>query len=106
MTGKFLRLDLDDVMPGMTMSDPLLDSHGDVLLPGGTVLTESSIQSLRRRGIDSLTVVNDQISEADLAAEQERHRQRLDRLFRKSSKDVANGALLKHIAHYRLGEPE
>lgn len=104
MTGKYLRLDLDEVLPGMILADALLDAHGEVLLPSGTVMTESSLQSLRRRGIDQLRVVNDQISAADLAAQREQQLQRLARLFRKSAQDGAAGLLLQHIIEYRLGE--
>ena len=100
---RLIELDLDDVRIGMTLSDTLLDAHGGVLLPGGTILTDSNITSLRRRGIDTVVVVNDEISEADLAIERERLQQRLDRLFRKSVNDAAHDLLLPQITRYRLG---
>jgi len=100
---RFIELDLDDVRVGMTLSDTLLDAHGGVLLPGGTVLTDSNITSLRRRGIDAVIVVNDDISEADLAIERERLQQRLDRLFRNSVDGAARDLLLPQIIRFRLG---
>lgn len=104
MSGNYKQLDLDDVVAGMTLSEVLLDSHGDVLLPSGTVLTETTLSSLRRRGIDKLLVLSEDISEADLAAERERLQQRLDMLFRKCGKDGASGQLLQYVIEYRLGE--
>lgn len=101
---RFIELDLDDVSVGMTLSDTLLDAHGGVLLPSGTVLTDSNITSLRRRGIDTVIVLNDEISAADLAIERERLQQRLDRLFRKSADNAARDLLLPQITRYRLGD--
>lgn len=104
MSSQYKQIDLDDAVAGMTLADAVLDGHGDVLLPRGTVLADTTLKSLNRRGVEKLVVVNDDISEADLAAEREHLQQRLDRLFRKSAKEGASESLLQHVTHYRLGE--
>ena len=101
---RYLRLDLDDAVAGMVLSEDILYGHGDVLLPKNTVLTDALLTSLRRRGIDSIQVVNDAISEADLLAERERVQQRLAYLFRKCSTNRACGVLLQWVTEYRLGD--
>ncbi|HCE09041.1 MAG TPA: hypothetical protein DEQ40_10645 [Oxalobacteraceae bacterium] len=104
MISRQKQFDLDEALPGMTLSDDILDAHGGVLLPRGTTMTEATLLSLRRRGIDKLLVVNEALSAADLAAEQERLLQRLDRLFRKCRNQEASELLLQSVTQYRLGE--
>ena len=104
MISRILQLDLDDVVPGMTLSDTLHDAQGGVLLPQGVVLTEQMLNSLRRRGIDQIFVVNDDISEADLAAEHERVQQRLDQLFKQCKGQGASEPLLQSVMQYRFGK--
>ena len=43
-------------LPGMVLSDELLDSHGLVLLAKGTVLSEAIIASFARHQIDVVPV--------------------------------------------------
>ena len=105
MISRHKQLDLDEALPGMTLSDDILDAHGGVLLPRGTTMTEATLLSLRRRGIDELLVMNEALSAADLAAEQERLLQRLDRLFRKCRNQAASELLLQSVTQYRLGGP-
>lgn len=104
MISRHKQLDLDEALPGMILSDDILDAHGGVLLPRGTTMTEATLLSLRRRGIDKLLVVNEALSAVDLAAEQERLLQRLDRLFRKCRNQGASELLLQSATQYRLGE--
>ena len=78
--------------------------HGGVLLPSGAELTESTLTSLRRRGIEQVTVVNDQISEADLAIERARVQERLAKLFRICADKSASNSLHESIMQYRMGE--
>ena len=104
MIGRNLQIELDDAVPGMTLSDAVVDNQGGVLLPGGTTLTETMLSSLRRRGIDYLSIVNDKLSDADLAAERERLQQRLVQLFRKCNNQGAGNLLLQSVTQYRLGD--
>jgi hypothetical protein len=107
MTNKRYRLmDLEDVAAGMTLSEAVLDGRGGMLLPSATVLTDAMLTSLRRRGIDTVFLVNDDVSEADLQAERERLQKRLARLFRKCKGNSASTELMQCITTYRLGEAE
>ena len=101
---RYKQLDLDDVAAGMVLSEDVLDAHGGILLPQQTVLTEALLTSLRRCGIDTVQVVNQDISEQDWQAERERLQQRLSRLFRNSRGDGAAAALLQQVTEYRVGE--
>jgi hypothetical protein len=103
MISRHKQFDLDEVLPGMTLSEDILDAHGSMLLPRGTIMTEATLVSLRRRGIDKVLVLNEALSTADLAIEREHLRQRLDRLFRKCRNQEANEALLRSVTQYRLG---
>lgn len=104
MISKYKQLDLDEAEAGMVLSEDVLDGKGGVLLPAKTELTESLLTSLRRRGIESVWVVNDDVSEEELRVERERVQQRLAHLFRKCRNDAASAVLLQHISAYRLGE--
>lgn len=101
---KYKQIDLDDAGAGMTLWEAVLDGRGGVLLPVATVLNDAMITSLRRRGIDKVYVVNDDISEADLQAEKERIQKRLAILFRRCGASPACGVLLQRITEYKLGE--
>lgn len=96
-------LDLDDVVEGMTLADPVFDDHGGMLLPRGTILTNAMLLSVRRRGIDQLVVLDDTVSDADLAEERERLQQRLALLFRRCDDQGSSALLLQSITQYRLG---
>ena len=87
----------------MTLGEPVLDSRGGTLLPAGTALSNSIVNSLQRRGIDTVVVVNNAISENDLRLERERLGKRLDSLFRGCKDGPASEALMKGILGYRLG---
>lgn len=101
---QYKQVDLDDAVAGMTLWDAVLDGRGGVLLPQGAILTDATITSLRRRGIEMVCIVNDDISDADLQAEKERVMQRLGILFRKCGNSSACTNLLQQIIEYRLGD--
>lgn len=108
MSGKNRKVDIDDAQPDMTLAEPILDARGDVLLPSGSVLTESTLAGLHRRGIDCVVIVDDSVSEEELAAERERVRlqiERIDRLFRKCGTSGNAAALFRYVHAYRTGEP-
>lgn len=105
MASRSKQLALADVIPGMVLSDDLLDSQGKVLLPQGVTLSEATLAALVRHNIDMLPILCEELSAADQAAEQEQHRRRLARLFRKHVDDEATGLMLEYLTHYRLGAP-
>jgi hypothetical protein len=101
---KYRQMDLDDVVSGTVLGEPVVDGRGVTLLPSATVLSEALITSLRRRGIDTVFVVNDDVCAAELEAENERVQQRLATLFRKCNGSSASTELFQHMIAYRLGE--
>jgi hypothetical protein len=102
MISRHKEIDLDEAVAGTVLSREVLDGRGGVLLPQGTALTETLLNSLRRRGIDRVFVVNEAISEHVLRAERERVQQRLATLFRKARGEQAAEILLATITQHRL----
>jgi hypothetical protein len=104
MINRYKHVELDDAVAGMVLAEDVLDGQGGILLPQKTALTDALLTSLRRRGIDTVHVVNDDISEEELNAERQRVQRRLARLFRKCQDDRICGILLQQVTEYRLGE--
>lgn len=108
MSATYHHLPVSQVQAGMSLSDELLDKHGNVLLPQGTVLTESMLALMPRHGIESLPIATaQQPSEAEQAAGREQQLERIGRLFRKndpdSDSDWATALLRRFVTDYRLG---
>lgn len=104
MTTTSATITIDDASEGMVLSHDLLDG-GAVLLPAGATLGASSLNSLRRRGVEQLQV---QVAAAApdpaaLQAERERQCKRLERLFRNSAASGASARLLARLQQYRMG---
>lgn len=95
-------IDLDDAAAGMIVGAEVLDHQGSVLLPAGAVLSEPLLTSMRRRGIDSVRVIDDTVSAQDLAAERERIALRLAYLFRQRDAGAAHEMLHAEVAAYRM----
>lgn len=110
MTASYQHLPLSQVQAGMVLSDELLDAHGKVLLPGGTVLTESMLTLMPRHNISTLAVLTPAVPDAELAARRARHAERLASLFRHndadSDADWATGLLRRYVQEFRLGKEE
>jgi hypothetical protein len=106
MAVPFKQVSIADVQSGMTLSDDLLDATGNILLRQGLVLTEATLNSLRRHCIETLAVVCGDADVSDAAASPEHHEQRLATLFRKPDNDDENatGILHLYVRQYRLGE--
>lgn len=98
---------MEDAVPGMVLSDSLLDRHGKVLLAKKTVLDEKLLESLRRYDIDMIPVVNEALTPEEEVARIAADLARLDRLFRKGnygdSEKNANDVLLACLKHYCRG---
>jgi hypothetical protein len=99
-------IDIDAASAGMVLAADLKDASGVVLLPAGATLSESSLNSLRRRGIEQIGVLQDAAPEDAAALQAERVRQcaRLQRLFRRSAEVGASAKLLERLTSYRKGE--
>jgi hypothetical protein len=107
MTASYQQLALEQVQPGMVLSDELLDVQGNLLLPQGTMLTESMLALMPRHGIHTLPIVLAAATPEQLAAEALRHGERINELFRKndpdSGDDWATATLRRFVTDYRLG---
>ncbi len=102
MISKYREIDLDDAAAGMLLAVEVLDHQGGVLLPAGAALTDPLLTSMRRRGIDSVRIVDDSVSADDLAAERERIGHRLAHLFRRPDPGAANTMLLAQLSAHRM----
>ena len=111
---RHIQIVLANATPGMTLSDPVLDTKGNILLPDGVVLTEAMLQSLKRHQIDSIAVALEALSQVDADAERDRQIARVERLFRppgaSSAADTAavpmpsaTDLLHRYILNFRLG---
>jgi|SRR3569833_1284992 hypothetical protein len=103
MTSRSRQLDLSDAAAGMVLSEAVLDAHGGVLLKEATTLSDAILTSLRRRGVETVFVIDDTLSEEDLKAERERVQAHLAHLFRKCQGQGASDALLQRVTEYRTG---
>lgn len=104
MIGRCKQVDIGDALSGMVLAAPVLDPSGATLLPGAVVLTEAMLISLRRRGITSVDVVDDAVSEQDQEIERRNVHARLDRLFRVSGGTGCAARLRRAIEEYRIGD--
>lgn len=104
MTVISAQLALTDVKPDMILSDDLLDPQGQVLLPKGATLTEHTIESLHRHDVVSVRIVMGELTPEEDAIQHAHFQIRLERLFRKSNDEDANGMLHRYIRTFRLGE--
>jgi hypothetical protein len=87
------QIPIDDVLPGMALGDNV-QGDGHILLRAGTLLTVSSLDALRRRGIESLPIqVKAVIDPAHLAAERARLEQVLQLRFRRTGRSAAAQSL-------------
>jgi hypothetical protein len=98
---RYRSVPLDEVAEGAQLFEQVADRQGNVLLPAGAELTASLIRSLQRRGIETVIVVDDSVSQEALAQAREQASARLDTLFRNSS-GRASDELRQMVLEYRL----
>jgi hypothetical protein len=99
-------IDLEQAAAGMTLAAALLDAHGGVLLPQDAALTEATLASLRRRGVERCVVwaEAEPVDPALLERERERRLLRLRQLFRHSGASEGGALLLLRLSDYRRRE--
>lgn len=93
-----------DACDGVRLYQDVRDRSGNMLLPKSTVLTAAMMQSLRRRGIDAVQVVDDSVTAEGLAAERQRVQERLAYLCRHAGDGRANLLLRRAVEQYRMAE--
>jgi hypothetical protein len=98
-------LPIHKITPGMILADELLDKVGHVLLPAGTILTESMLEHMAAHDIHFLSILNNiEENEADVAAENEllqKKIERVDYLFRHNHEQPPSSLLYAYIKKYR-----
>lgn len=95
---------LAEIRPGMRLGAAVADRSGQVLVPAGTILTESLFQSLLRRDISSVCIERE-IAE-DPAAREARvveARAAIDRLFRAAGDGEGTRTVYQCIVNFRTG---
>lgn len=93
-----------DACEGMRLFQDVRDRAGNMLLPKDAVLTSTTMQSLQRRGIDAVQVVDDSATPEGLAAERQRVQERLAYLCRHAGEGRANLLLRRVVERYRMAE--
>ncbi|HYD95912.1 MAG TPA: hypothetical protein VEC01_11345 [Noviherbaspirillum sp.] len=102
------QLPLEQATPGMTLSEPLYDARGEVLLPQGATLTDAVLAALERRGVTALPIMTGNampLSEAELEALRQRARERIACLFRRCGAQGASGLLQRYVINLRMEQP-
>ena len=110
MPNHHTQIALSDALPDMTLSDDVLDTKGNVLLPKGVVLTEQILASLQRHEIDTIAIAGTAI----LEVERDLQRERVQWLFRQpgaapacgsgtAPMATANDVLRQYIINFRAG---
>lgn len=96
-------LPLDQARPGQRLGSDLRDARGAVLLAAGSELSESLINALRRRGVESISVaLADSITPEEQEMQREAARRRLAWLFRRAGESEAERQLFEALLDYRL----
>ncbi len=101
MTASHKQLPIDEITPGMVLSDQICNPQGTVLLAAGTVLNEAILHSLQKYNITSLPILFETVevnSPEKALAEQQK---RLLYLFRRKPDDDASPHLLELLQQYR-----
>jgi hypothetical protein len=92
---------LDDAGAGMVLAEEVRDHQGNILLAKGAALTESLLAALRRRGLESVRIVDDSVSAEQLEAERARVAARLATVFRKPPGGAADALLRELVSAWR-----
>ena len=103
------RKTLEEIRAGMSLAEPVLGAHGEVVLPQGVTLTDALLQSLGRRGIESLSVLAPKAEGDDPATNTKDiavQMARIGRLFRHATEYDGTDYLRTLVTQYRMaGKP-
>jgi hypothetical protein len=97
-------VEIDAAQEGMRLYGDLRDRAGNLLLPQSTVLTGPTINALRRRDVEVVTVVDDSVTDQQLAAAREHALARIAHLFRHAGTGPATALLRQVVEAYRMKE--
>lgn len=94
------------LQPGMIIATAVTGPQGAILFAAGTALDEYSLEQLRRRAIEFVTVsVPDPRDEATIAREVDEATARVDYIFRGTGSS-ARSALREIVLRYRRSQAE
>ena len=95
-----------ELLPGMIVATQVNGAQGTALIAAGTTLDEPMLEKLKRRGIETLSVVvPDSRDEATIAREIEEAIARIEFIFRGQS-SPARDALQETLISYRRKQAE
>lgn len=95
---------LEHVLPGAVLGDNVEDDGGRVLLRVGAILTEASIETLRRRGVKALVIEVATEHRPEHRAVLRLHLEsRLQQAFRHAGDSEARRQLWQALLEYKLG---
>lgn len=97
------RFALDQLTAGMVLAQDVCDASGGRLLTEGVELSDATIASLRRRGIEQVMVaVEEALTPEQCAARKAEIGARIEHLFRRSDDDPMLLKLRVTLQDYRL----
>lgn len=97
-------VDIDAAAEGMRLYGDIRDRAGNLLLPQSTVLTAATINGLRRRAVQVLTVFDESVTQEQLAAARAQALERIAHLFRHAGPGAATALLRDAVERHRLAE--
>ncbi|CAH1081037.1 hypothetical protein [Candidatus Nitrotoga sp. 1052] len=93
---------LDQTLPGMVLGEVLM-SGSNMLLPLGTVINTSHIESLRHCGVSEIAVLSpSERTIAEVDEQREALRGQVERLFRRAGSNITMKALRRAVLEYQL----
>ena len=96
-------LPIDEVLPGVTLGANVQDDSGRILLRAGSLLTESAIESLRRRNVETLPIDVQEVVDAEQQeARQLQAERQLEHAFRRAGDGVATQCLKQAALAFML----
>ena len=93
-----------EAVEGLCLYEDVRDRAGNLLLPKLAALTGATIKALLRRDVEALLIVDDTITDEQLAAGRLHVRERLDHLCRHAGTGRANALLRSVVEDYRIAE--
>ena len=97
-------LPLSKITEGMVLADDLLDKVGHILLPSGTVLTASMLNSVAHHQVHQLSVIMEASDERHVEKEQQSKLDRVNHLFRQQADQEPASSLKNYLIQYRKGQ--
>lgn len=112
MPNRYHHILLSAAKPGMILSDAVLDTKGNVLLPKGTLLNDGMLASLLRHQIATVVIAGGEVSTEVERTERAEHSARVDHLFRQPGStnllappcSAASNLLHQYILHFRSSD--